>query len=323
MPQRPQGGLKRGKENTVTQKPAHAIIVSGFLGAGKTTLIRHLLQSHPPGAGRVAIIVNELGAVGVDGALLQGVAVDILELTSGCICCSMKGDFLRAVAEVCGRFQPDTLLVEATGVAQPADILEILAHPSLRRTVAVGRMVTVVDADFFPAREVLGDFYDNQIRWADLILLNKCDLVSESDLADMAAILKRLNSGARLLTVTYGQVDPEVVFRVQSQAPPVRAGGGGVGGGDFESVNFEAPGIMDREALSRWLEGLPPGVFRVKGWARLAEGTAYVELSGTRRRIEPGPRDAPTRLVIIGRGLDGAHLLETLRACVRQGSRNA
>ncbi len=306
----------------MSQEPVHTIVVSGFLGAGKTTLIRHLLQCHPPGAGRVAVIVNELGAVGVDGVLLQGMAVDILELTSGCICCSMKGDFLKAVAEVCGRFQLDILLVEATGVAQPADILEILAHPSLTHTVSVRRMVTVVDADFFPAREVLGDFYDNQIRWADLLVLNKCDLVSESDLADMTAILKRLNPRARLLAVTHGQVDPEVIFAVQGQAFPVRAASGGAGGGGFESVNFETPAIMDREALWRWLEDLPAGVFRVKGWARLAEGTAYIELSGTRRRIEPASGDGPTRLVIIGRELDGARLLESLRACVRQGSRH-
>ncbi|RLC65663.1 MAG: hypothetical protein DRH97_07710, partial [Chloroflexi bacterium] len=100
------------------------LLVSGFLGAGKTTLIKHLLTNETRDIGTVAVIVNELGEVGIDGTLLSGRDVDITELVSGCICCTIKTDFFMAIQEIHDRVDPDFLVVEATGVAQPGDILD-------------------------------------------------------------------------------------------------------------------------------------------------------------------------------------------------------
>ncbi|MGD9032522.1 MAG: GTP-binding protein, partial [Desulfobacteraceae bacterium] len=142
-------------------------IVSGFLGAGKTTLIKHLLTSNIQEVGKVALIVNEVGNIGIDGTLLSGKNVDMMEITSGCICCTLKTDFSRAIQEIHDRVSPDFLVVEATGVAQPGDILDTLYEPPANKYSRIRHLVTVVDADFFKAKDMFGPFYDNQIRCAD------------------------------------------------------------------------------------------------------------------------------------------------------------
>jgi len=153
------------------------LLVSGFLGAGKTTLLKHLITSPTEGVGKVAVLVNEFGDVGIDGTILSGQDIDIVELTSGCICCTIKTDFFKAIGEIHERVCPDLLLVESTGVAQPGDILDVLSDPTLKEFSRLMKLVTVVDAGFFKAREVLGTFYVNQIRCADIVILNKADSV--------------------------------------------------------------------------------------------------------------------------------------------------
>jgi len=152
---------QRGETGTLIEsRVMDVLLVSGFLGAGKTTLIKHLLTSEIGWIGKVAVIVNEVGEVGIDGTLLSGQNVDMVELTSGCICCTIQTDFIKAVQEIRDRVDPDFLVVEATGVAQPGDMFDILFYSPLSDFTALKNMVTVVDADFFKAREVLGTFYN-------------------------------------------------------------------------------------------------------------------------------------------------------------------
>ncbi|MGD8761851.1 MAG: GTP-binding protein, partial [Desulfobacteraceae bacterium] len=134
------------------------LLITGFLGAGKTTLIQHLLRSDFNAQEKVAVIVNEVGEIGIDGTLLAGQDVDILELTSGCICCTIKTDFFKAVQEIHRTYNPSYLVVEATGVAQPGDMLDVLFEAPLSDFSRLKKIITVVDADFFEAREVLGTF---------------------------------------------------------------------------------------------------------------------------------------------------------------------
>jgi G3E family GTPase len=135
-------------------KKMDVFIVSGFLGAGKTTLIKHLLAWNIQGIGKIALIVNEVGNMGIDGTLLSGQNVDMMEMTSGCICCTLKSDFSRAIQEIHDRVKPDFLVVEATGVAQPGDILDTLYEPPASKYSRIRHLVTVVDADFFKAKDM-------------------------------------------------------------------------------------------------------------------------------------------------------------------------
>src|SRR5581483_8220978 len=131
--------------------------------SGKTTLARRILERRSKSR-KMAVIVNEFGDVGVDGAILQGETVDIVELTSGCLCCTLKAPLLNAIEELRDRVNPDQVVIEATGVAEPDEMIETFADPSLRGRYDIAPLVTVVDAaNFRKLREILGDFYTAQI----------------------------------------------------------------------------------------------------------------------------------------------------------------
>lgn len=296
------------------------ILVSGFLGAGKTTLVSHLLRSRPEGSGKLAIIVNEVGEVGVDGTLLSGQNVDMVELTSGCICCTIQTDFLRAVEEIHNRIDPDFLVVEATGVAQPGDMFDILFHPPLSEFAGLRSLVTVVDADFFKAREILGTFYENQIRFADLIILNKIDLVGTGRVREIQALLGRINTCARILCTRNCVVDPSLLFQAYSNEKNNRT--------DrveehhnhhdwgFQAFSFQDRVIMDRERLVRFLESLPETLFRLKGWVQFPEGSTFLDFTAGRYRMEPLDRPRTTALTFVGMDCNEKEILAALRGCM-------
>jgi G3E family GTPase len=269
----------------------------------------------------MALLVNELGRIGVDGALLSGQDVDMVELTSGCICCTMKTDFIRAVQEIRERVSPDLLIVEATGVAQPGDILENLVDPPLKDTCRVQCLVTVVNAELFRARDVFGPFYENQIRFADVLVLNKIDLVEPETLEDIRAELRALNAHAVILPTEYCSVDPARLF----PASLFQHGGDRPHGGHhhvhaeeigFQSFSFEGEEVLDRERLEAFLKALPPTLFRLKGWVRLPDFTALLDFSTGRYRIAPYGQERGTALAFVGRHCDETAILAALKDCV-------
>lgn len=282
-----------------------ALVIAGFLGAGKTTLLRHLLGAWDQGLGRVALIVNEIGEIGIDGALLSGRDVEMVELVNGCICCSIRTDFARAIHEIRDRVRPDFLLVESTGVAQPGDLLEVLLAPAMRESVRLRGIVTVVDAGFFKVKDLLGSFYENQIRHADILVLNKIDEVSTSGLLEIRTSLEAMNPGATVLPALHGNVAPSLIFSAAGRSPALPSyGEKGAGNPGFETMTFEEVGTVDRERFRRFLDDLPGNVFRCKGWVRFPDGAFHVDFTGGRYRIEPIVEARTTALVFIGRGLD-------------------
>jgi len=296
------------------------LLVAGFLGAGKTTLIRHLLTSPPKGLGKLALLVNEVGKIGLDGSLLSGLNVDVVELTSGCICCSIKTDFFKAVEEIYHQFAPSHLIVEPTGVAQPGEILDVLSQAPVRDFCRVQGIVTIVDAGFFKAREMLGSFYDRQILSADVILLNKIDLVGGEVALGIEARLEEMNPRAKVFLTRNCSVAPARLFEGLSSA---REKTGKAGFRDenlehqgFQSFTFEDHGIMDRTKLIRFLESLPASLFRCKGWARFPDSSVIVNYSGGNYRLEPTRDSHPTALVLVGRKCPQDEILEALRKCV-------
>jgi len=296
------------------------LLVAGFLGAGKTTLIRHLLTSPPKGLGKLAILVNEVGKIGLDGALLSGLNVDVVELTSGCICCSIKTDFLKAVQEIHHRFAPNHLIVEPTGVAQPGEILDVLSQSPLKDFCRVQSIVTIVDAGFFKAKEMLGSFYDRQILGADVILLNKIDLVEEGMALEIGSRLEKMNPRARIVLTENCSIESALLFEGSSSS---RVGAEQAGPREedlepegFQSFTFEDHGVMDRLKFTRFLESLPPSLFRCKGWARFPDSSMIVNYSGGNYRLEPTQDSHPTALVLVGRKCPQDEILEALKKCL-------
>ena len=300
-------------------------IVSGFLGAGKTTLIKHLLTSNIQGIGKVALIVNEVGDMGIDGTLLSGQNVDMMEITSGCICCTLKTDFSRAIQEIHDRVSPDFLVVEATGVAQPGDILDTLYEPPANEYSRIRHLVTVVDADFFKAKDMFGPFYDNQIRCADTILLNKIDLIPSESVSDVQASLQEMNPRATIFATQHCSVDPQQLLTVD---PGHMEGADHVYHGNahhdhdhpdeggFQAFSFEEKRPFDREKLEAFLQSVPPNLFRLKGWARFPDLYAVINFTAGRYSIAPWEEPKKTALAMVGYNCNETEILDGLKGCL-------
>jgi len=302
-------------------KKMEVLLVSGFLGAGKTTLLRHLLQSDVPANEKVAVIVNEVGEIGIDGSLLSGQDVDILELTSGCICCTIRTDFFKAVQEIHRTADPTYLFVETTGVAQPGDMFDVLHEPPLSDFSRLKNVITVIDASFFKVREVLGSFYDNQIKCADIIVLNKIDAVESGPLKEMESIIHTLNGQAAIIPAQYCAVDLAELFKDRSdmQLRPIQ----GLDHfsvfkqNDFQTFSFEEKRPLDRKKLEKFLNSLPPALFRCKGWVRFENACGLLNFAGRSYRIEPVENEHDTALVFVGRNCDEKEILAELQNCIQ------
>ena len=296
-------------------------LITGFLGAGKTTLIRHLLSSGFNTEARVAVIVNEVGEIGIDGAVIdrqEGQDVDVMELTSGCICCTIKTDFFKAVQEIRRTINPSHLIVEATGIAQPGDMFDILCQEPVSGFSRLKSVITVVDAGFFEAREVLGIFYDNQIKCADILILNKTDQVDDNRREQIKTVLSELNAESHILFAQHCAVESNTLLglsdRQQDRFPGDPFSHQHEQGG-FSSFTFEDRRLMDKPKLDRFLESLPPNLFRCKGWVRLSDGPKLLNYTGGSYRYEPGDGEHQTTLVFVGRNCDEKAIIEALNKC--------
>jgi len=297
----------------------NVFLVSGFLGSGKTTLIKHFLNSRIGDIGKTALIVNEVGSIGIDGTLLSGRNVDMVEISSGCICCTLKGEFSDAVQELHDKVKPDLLIVEATGVAQPGDIFDNINEPPLNEFSRFRSLVTVVDADLFKAREVFGPFYDNQIRCADILILNKIDLVSPESLRDIRSSLKGINAEASVFQTEYCAIDPLSLFSVNSKDRKKQQVDHPdqlhVENEGFQSFSFEDERPLDRKKLDEFLQALPPNLFRLKGWVRFKDSHGHLDFTAGRYRISPMDEPRKTALTFIGRDCDETGIHAALKDC--------
>ncbi|MCH9012364.1 MAG: GTP-binding protein [Proteobacteria bacterium] len=282
-------------------------MIFGFLGSGKTTLVRHLLGARARER-KLAVIVNEFGQVGIDGAILEGEAVDMIQLTSGCLCCTLKGPLLSAIEELRDKAGIEHVVIEASGVADPEEMIESFSAPEFRASVAIGPFVTVVDtAKFAVMREMLGEFYGSQVAHADIVLLNKTDLASPEQLEAVRAEVAELNPGARIVTTEHCDVDAGLVLDALSGWEP----GPGEHGHhhhhdhpDFESEVLDAAGPVTRAALESFFAGLPPEVLRAKGFMVVDGAASLVQFTAGQLEITPATLDRVRQMVFIGRDLD-------------------
>ena len=199
------------EEDTGMHSPCKVILIGGFLGAGKTTLLRHILK-WPGDLSKTALLINEFGRVGIDGDLLEGFQTPMVELTNGCICCSIQGDMLKAIEEILDGFHPQRLLIEATGVADPFDILRFLSTAAVSSRLSPPKVVTVLDADLWEGREYFGPLFFNQIKAADLLLFNKIDLLPKDDIPRCLEEIREINKDCSIIPTYHGQIDPEVLW---------------------------------------------------------------------------------------------------------------
>jgi G3E family GTPase len=188
-------------------------ILTGFLGAGKTTLLNHIL-SNQQGL-KTAVLVNEFGEIGIDNDLIVATGDDMVELSNGCICCSINGELLEAVYRILDRPEPvDYLVVETTGLADPLPVAMTFLGSDLRDATRLDSIITLVDAENFSDELLEGEVARAQIVYSDMLLLNKCDLVAEERLNALEEQLRSIKTDARILRSVKGEVPLPLLLSV-------------------------------------------------------------------------------------------------------------
>ena len=330
-------------------------VLTGFLGAGKTTLLNRLLTADH--GRRYAVIVNEFGAAGIDGELLASGAEDLVEMANGCVCCTVRGDLLRTMHGLLPRVQDfDGVLIETTGLADPGPVAQtFLFDEDLREHVELDGIVTVVDAVHI--LDQLGHRAEavEQVAFADLLVVTKSDLVTDSGLRAVRARLHQANPGADIVVAVRGEVPPgrilgrrafdlervESLLSLAAERGPLHAHHDHDhdhdhphdhdhdhhhGPADVHTVTLRATRPLDEPALIGWLSSHlarhGQDILRLKGILDIAGEDRRLVLQGVHMILEGdfvspwprGPRES--RLVLIGRGLDGQALTQAFHACI-------
>ena len=198
-------------------------IVSGFLGAGKTTLIQKLLKEALTGS-QVVLIENEFGEIGIDGGFLKDSGIEIKEMNSGCICCSLVGDFGTSLKEVLSTYHPERILIEPSGVGKLSDVMKAVQNAGLGTDVELNSAVAVVDASKCKMYiKNFGEFFINQIAHAGTILLSRTDVASEEKVAQAVELIREHNPKAAIITTPLAQLDGREVLRTIEGATDLEA----------------------------------------------------------------------------------------------------
>lgn len=193
-------------------------IVSGFLGAGKTTLIKKMIEEAFQGQ-KIVLIENEFGEVGIDGGFLKDAGIEITEMNSGCICCSLVGDFDRNLKEVLEKFHPDRILIEPSGVGKLSDVMKSVIDLEKERDVKLNALVTVVNAAKASKQmKALGEFFNNQIEFATTVVLSRTQNVSQEKLELCVKQVQALNPKAAVITTPWDAITGEAILNVMEQA---------------------------------------------------------------------------------------------------------
>ena len=284
-----------------------ALLVTGFLGSGKTTLVRHLLADARAQGLRLAIISNEFGELGIDRALLGGSDETFVELGGGCVCCQLSDELVITLERLREQIDPDRIVIETSGVALPYDVQLNFWREPVSRWIGDDVTVIVVNADQLASGRDLAGTFEDQVSSADLLVLNKLDLVPEAIVPELEARLRELEPEAPILHAVHAVVSPELLFPPGlEQARRVRRAreAGEVHSHEaFESdvLEFE-PGLCS-DAILRRIES--EGALRAKGFVETDEGLRVVQGVGARIEIAtPGATPPPEligRVVVIRR----------------------
>ena len=314
--------------------PLPLLLLTGFLGSGKTTTLGHWLAHTDVPLKRTAVIINDFGSVNVDAALLARRQLELRSITGGCVCCQSFEDLVSQVAALAENPDFDLVWIETSGLADPEEVLDHLSSPDLQDKTVIRRMILVVDGSDFPCSWRGRAVQEEQVRYADLILLNKMDRLDESSRQRVEIGLRKINPSARIEKTQRGEIAPALLSEAGTSAA---AGQAHAHSRDAHGITTTMSILMttmtscptpprrfsslsspiERSAFQRFLGSLPTSVFRAKGFIRLAESPEKLHTFQQVRDqaelillpLENGD-DLTTGLVLIGPHLDETRIRE-------------
>ncbi|WP_287129893.1 GTP-binding protein [Candidatus Cyanaurora vandensis] len=330
-----------------TERGLPVTIITGFLGSGKTTLVNHILTNNQ--GIKTAVIVNEFGDIGIDSALIVSTDESMIELDNGCVCCTVRDDLIEATLRILERTNPvDYLIIETTGLADPAPIALTFMSPQLRPLTRLDAIVGLVDAENYAPDLFNSETALNQIAYSDILLLNKADVVSPERLAQLTKQIKEIQPEAPIIPTQNSVVDLRLIldvgaFKVDKYLTiqdeghdhhdhahehddhehhdhahhdhPTHFEAEG-----FSSVSIELAEPLAVQKLQRFLDELPANVFRAKGflWVKESPECVIFHRVGQRVRLdyEKWKMTPQNQVVFIGQHLDAERIRQGFLNCV-------
>jgi G3E family GTPase len=312
-------------------------LITGFLGAGKTTLLEHIFKTDT--GIRWAVIENESGNVGVDGTLMSVPSNAVFELNDGCVCCTVRDDLLDALEQIYARREAfDHVLIETTGLAQPAPVLRLFEKASIAASFKLMGVVTVVDAPHLIQSLSDVSACSEQIAFADLLILNKIDEITLEKRRDIHTRVRHLNPLAALYLTNHSKIDVNLILELTPNTHnlPDDVGHTHNDGHQHDErirpVVVEADGYVDVDKLDHWLgelaRGTSPALLRVKGILSVEHCTQRSVFNGVRTSVQVSPgapwASEPRRnqIVLIGKDLDAEKLQTDFEGFVYNSNRS-
>ncbi len=330
----------------MSKKLLPVTIISGFLGSGKTTLLNHILKNQD--GLKTAVLVNEFGEIGIDNELIIETSEDMIELTNGCICCSINGELIPTVEKILDRPDKiDYLIVETTGLADPLPVAMTFAASNLRDKVRLDSIITLIDAENFDFEINTSSVAYSQILYGDILLLNKCDLVNEKQIRRIEQRIHEIKKEPRILKSINSEVGLQAIISVglfetdkfenqndhdtnvkdhshdshghnHGHAHDHEHSDNNIEG--FTSISFKSCEPFSLRKFQNFLDNqLSKNVFRAKGilWFMESERKHIFHLSGKRFSLDDDDWDheRSNKIVLIGKNLDKELLLHQLDSC--------
>ncbi|WP_462325266.1 CobW family GTP-binding protein [Desulfoplanes sp.] len=306
---------RSGEHDKIFDMRPQFIILSGFLGSGKTTFLNQLIEYYTSRNESVAVIQNEIGATGLDGKILEH-GVEAVEMDEGCVCCTLSGKLGRGIQEIIATYRPMTIVLECTGLANPMNVITEL--DGLRDLVRLDSVTTLIDGihglDMFDSHEIARE----QAKAADVIVVNKSDLIDAQKRTRVMERVAALNPRAAVLHASYGRVAFGTLYNDSPQVfepgllPGVPASHHDHRDEGFSTVKVDLPEAVEEDALTAWLDRCPAEIFRIKGLVRVRgrEVPMVVQYVGGRWEMSrfAGELLSEPFLVAIGRHMDSGDI---------------